>query len=62
MADHHFLIEKQVEDLETVTRIEELGEEDSIRELSRLLSVGFDTEASLQNAREMRAIMKLKEG
>ena len=62
MADHHFLIEKKVEDLETVTGIGELSEEESIRELSRLLSAGFDTEASLTNAREMRAIMKGKEG
>ncbi|MBP5224479.1 MAG: DNA repair protein RecN [Lachnospiraceae bacterium] len=62
MADHHFLIEKKVEDLETVTGIGELSEEESIRELSRLLSAGFDTAASLTNAREMRAIMKGKEG
>ena len=60
MADHHFLIEKQVEDFETVTRIEALNEEESIRELARLLSAGIETDAAVSNAREMRAILKRK--
>ena len=58
MADHHFLIEKNVEDFETVTRIEALDEEESIRELARLLSPGIETGAALSNAREMRSILK----
>ncbi len=57
-ADHHFLIEKNEEEGSAVTHVEELSEEDSIRELARLLGTGETTEAGLQNAREMKKVLK----
>lgn len=54
MADSHFLIEKQVEQERTITRIKRLGEEESLRELARLLGSGSVTKAVLSNACEMR--------
>lgn len=54
MADTHFLIEKQVSNERTVTRIHRLWEEESLSELARLLGSGNVTEAVLTNAREMK--------
>ncbi len=54
MADSHFLIEKQVEQERTITRIKRLDEEESLRELARLLGSGSVTKAVLSNACEMR--------
>ncbi len=56
MADVHYGITKYVRDQETFTRIEGLGEEDSIVELARLLGGAQITDAVLQNAREMKAL------
>ncbi len=53
-ADTHFLIEKSSFTEETFTGIRKLSEEESIAELSRLLSDGRITEAALGNAREMK--------
>ena len=58
MADHHYLIEKNAVDGETVTSITPLTEEDSIRALAGLLGGGEVTDSSLINARELRARMK----
>jgi len=54
MADTHFLIEKNLREERTVTDIRELSEEESLRELARLLGSGSITEAVLGNAREIR--------
>ncbi len=54
MADAHYLIEKEVKEERTVTQIRELGEEESLSELARLLGSGELTQAVLDNAREMR--------
>lgn len=54
MADSHFLIKKQVEQERTITRIKRLDEEESLRELARLLGSGSVTKAVLSNACEMR--------
>lgn len=54
MADEHFLIEKNVKENRTRTDIVRLKEEDSIRELSRLLGSGDVTEATRLNAVEMK--------
>jgi DNA repair protein RecN (Recombination protein N) len=54
MADHHFVIEKKVEDLKTKTEITKLGEEPIIEELSRMLGGELITEAVRNNAREMK--------
>ncbi len=54
MADSHFLIEKGLKKDRTVTDIRELSDEESLKELARLLGSGELTEAVLGNAREMR--------
>ena len=59
-ADHHFLIEKTVEEGATHTRIHPLEEKESIEELARLLGGDEISEASLENARELKAKSKVK--
>lgn len=54
-ADRHLFIRKEVEGGRTFTRIAELGEEERVRELARIMSGEALTEASLQNARELIA-------
>ncbi|WP_026516265.1 DNA repair protein RecN [Butyrivibrio sp. MC2021] len=54
MADTHFMIEKGLDEGRTVTGIFALDEEASTGELARLLGGEKLTEATLQNAREMR--------
>ena len=53
-ADGQFLIEKNVEKMETVTRIRKLSYEESVEELARMLGGAKITEAVLQNAAEMK--------
>lgn len=57
-ADRHYRIEKNVLENETVTTVNALTEEDSIREIARLLAAGELTDAALQNASELRVRMK----
>jgi len=52
-APHHYRIEKKVARDRTFTTVQELGFEERVAEISRLLSGSRTTEASLQNAREM---------
>ena len=65
-ADRHFEIAKAVEgggkagDASTATHIRALTEEESIRELARILGGAEVTEAALENARELRAAAKKK--
>lgn len=59
-ADHHFLIEKTVENGVTHTGIHPLEEKESIEELARLLGGDEISEASLENARELKARSKAK--
>ena len=54
MADSHFEIEKNVEENETVTSIHPLSEEDSVRELARMLGGAKITDSVLANASEMK--------
>ena len=62
MADAHFLIEKGVKNERTVTGIRELGEEEGLGELARLLGSGKLTAAVLENAREIKeTAQKVKE-
>ncbi len=56
MADHHFLIEKGVEEGRTVTHISELEGAEVIKELSRLLGGAEITEKVMENAREMKSL------
>lgn len=54
MADGHFLIEKGLRGDRTATSIRELSEEESLKELARLLGSGEITKAVLENAKEMK--------
>ncbi len=54
MADTHFVIEKGTEGEQTVTRIRELPEKESIAELARLLGADEPTEEALENARKLK--------
>ena len=54
MADVHFGIEKSVKDGNTVTTIEPLNEEESTRELARMLGGAQITERTLESAQEMK--------
>lgn len=54
MADSHFRIMKSVRDGRTVTHIQRLKEEESVRELARLLGTADITDTTLENARDLR--------
>lgn len=56
MADCHFEIAKSAEGGKTKTEIRRLKEEETVRELARLLGGVEITEAVLQNAREMKQL------
>ncbi|MDY4693754.1 MAG: DNA repair protein RecN [Blautia sp.] len=56
MADRHFEIEKHIKGMETITEIHTLTEEESVRELARLLGGAQITSAVLENAREMKEL------
>ncbi len=58
MADHNYLIEKNVYENETVTAVRELSEEESLSEIARLLGTGEMTDAALRNAKELRSAVK----
>ena len=59
MADTHFEIEKHVKGNETTTQIHPLNEEDSVRELARLLGGAEITSAVLENAKEMKELAQV---
>jgi len=54
MADTHFLIEKTSDGIRTVTDIIRMENEDSVREIARLLGGDTITEAAIANAVEMK--------
>ena len=56
MADHHFMIEKNVSDGQTKTSIRELGAEESTDELARILGGAKITDTVRQNAKEMQEL------
>ncbi len=56
MAKEHFLIEKNIVDGTTKTKITSLSEQDSIKELARLLGGVKITDAVLENAVEMKRL------
>ena len=59
MADAHYLIEKHVEGTSTVSEINLLDEEGSVKELARMLGGAEITETTLANAREMKEMAHL---
>lgn len=58
MADHHFMIEKTVGNLDTTTGIHELTEEESVEELARILGGAKITDAVRENAKEMKTLAR----
>ena len=56
MADHHFMIEKNVLDGQTKTSIRELKAEESTDELARILGGAKITDTVRQNAKEMQEL------
>ena len=54
MADVHFIIEKSSKDATTLTDIRQADEEESLKEMARLLGGDSLTQAALTNAREMK--------
>lgn len=56
MADMHFVIEKQMSNESTITNIKELNEEESLKELARLLGSDNLTQAALDNAKDIRRL------
>ncbi|BFH61695.1 DNA repair protein RecN [Paenibacillus azoreducens] len=53
MADHQYLIEKNIEDERTMTRVEELTDHGRVEELARMLGGVEITERTLHHAQEM---------
>ncbi|MGN0484517.1 MAG: DNA repair protein RecN [Lachnospiraceae bacterium] len=60
MADSHFLIEKTVENHATASHIALLSEEESVRELARMLGGVKITDTVLESAREMKQLAQQK--
>ena len=56
MADCHFVITKNFDGQETVTKIEKLNQEDSVKELARLLGGAEITDKILESASEMKLL------
>jgi DNA repair protein RecN (Recombination protein N) len=53
-GDHHFQVSKKVKSNRTTTIVEELPDDDRIRELARMISGSEVTDTALQHARELR--------
>lgn len=60
MADVHFEISKKVENGETTTRIHRLTEEESVKELARILGGAQITANVLASAREMKELAQVQ--
>ena len=58
VADSHFLIEKSAENESVKTRIRLLNEEDSVKELARILGGDKITSSIMESAREMKEMEK----
>ena len=60
MADTHFLIEKSVKNKETHSKISKLNDEESVKELARMLGGVEITETVMQSAKEMKQLAYMK--
>lgn len=58
MADTHYGIEKKVENGTTITSIEPLNEEETIRELARMLGGAEITDRTMESAKEMKDLAR----
>ncbi|MBS7008017.1 DNA repair protein RecN [Anaerostipes sp.] len=56
MADSHYYIEKHADKKKTTTTIQRLSQEDSLRELGRMINGDDLTEAVLKNSKEMKCL------
>lgn len=56
MADSHYFIRKQTDQKNTQTMITRLNKEDSLKEISRMISGDQRSEASMQHAKEMKTL------
>ena len=56
MADKHYIIEKEVEENRTITKVRELKKEEEISELARMLGGVSITETTMDSAREMKEL------
>jgi DNA repair protein RecN (Recombination protein N) len=55
LADHHFVVRKEAVKNRTLIRVRELGEDEQIEEIARMLAGEKITETARQHAREMLA-------
>ncbi|WP_211745137.1 DNA repair protein RecN [Paenibacillus sp. Marseille-Q4541] len=62
MADHQYLIEKNVHDERTMTQVEALSEEGRVMELARMLGGVEITEKTRHHAQEMLKLAETKKG
>lgn len=58
MADHHYVIEKTVNEMDTTTSIRKLQEPEMVQELARILGGAKITDAVLENAKEMKELAR----
>ncbi|MDW8109087.1 MAG: DNA repair protein RecN [Candidatus Kryptonium sp.] len=58
LADTHFVAEKVIQDGRAVTKIRELGIEERIREIAKLMSGEEITQASIESAKELMGLKK----
>lgn len=56
LADTHFLAEKVIQDGRTVTKIKELGIEERIKEVAKLMSGEEITQATIESAKELMGL------
>ena len=56
MADKHYVIEKEVEENRTITKVRELKKEEEVSELARMLGGVSITETTMESAREMKEL------
>ena len=58
MADAHYGISKEVSDGGAITNIEQLSEDESVKELARLIGGAEITENTLKSAQEMKEMCR----
>lgn len=62
MADHHYRIEKNVIEDQTLTTVSHLTEKEQIQEIARIIGGVKITDATLENAREMLTLSGVYKG
>ena len=59
-SDNHFLVEKSTESNNTITSVTELGEEQKVKEIARMISAENITDESIAAANELIHSSKIK--